>query len=145
MTREQFSHLKALLAEYRRACIIRNDAKTIWFRAQKLSRRSRQRAAMMNRVNELSREAEKIWRSDQPRPCINEVSKYWIVELEKNTWIAPWSGDPGRTVVMDNARKFNSKRSAAFALGKARGFSPFPHAKITEVSICPTSQLVDMR
>ncbi len=62
----------------------------------------------------------------------------WIVELERETWIAPWFGDPGRTVVMRNARKFDSKRSAELALRKARGFRPFPYAKITEVTTCPT-------
>ncbi len=54
----------------------------------------------------------------------------WIVELERETWIAPWSGDPGRTVVIRNARKFGSKRSAELALRKARGFRPFKNATI---------------
>lgn len=54
----------------------------------------------------------------------------WIVELERETWIAPWPGDPGRTVVIRNARKFGSKRSAEIALMKARGFRPFQNAKI---------------
>jgi len=59
----------------------------------------------------------------------------WIVELEQETWIAPWFGDPGRTVVMRNARKFSSKHSAELALSKARGFHPFANAKIIEVRL----------
>ncbi len=54
----------------------------------------------------------------------------WIVELERETWIAPWSGDPGRTVVMHNARKFGSKRAAELALRKARCFRQFKNATI---------------
>lgn len=57
---------------------------------------------------------------------------HWIVELEPGTWIAPWFGDPGRTVVRRNARQFDSKRSAELALKKARDFSQFVHAKIIE-------------
>lgn len=62
----------------------------------------------------------------------------WIVELEPNVWIAEGPGDPGRTIVESNAERFMYERSARIALNQARRFRPFPHAKITEVTTCPT-------
>ncbi len=52
----------------------------------------------------------------------------WIVELEEGVWIAPWSGDPGRTLVQDNAQKFRNERGARQALRYARQYRPFADA-----------------
>lgn len=49
------------------------------------------------------------------------MEKY-IVEFEnggKPCWLAGWSGDPGRTVVRENAYRFNSHKKANTALSKA--------------------------
>ena len=49
------------------------------------------------------------------------MKKYYIVEFENGGspwWLAGWSGDPGRTVVRENAKVFNSELSAKKALIK---------------------------
>jgi len=43
----------------------------------------------------------------------------YIVELEKDTWLAPWHGDPGRTLVKESARKFKNKPQAYRAIANA--------------------------
>ena len=55
----------------------------------------------------------------------------FLVELEKDCWVADWDGDPGRTVVKKNAQRFRTQKSAEKALGKARTFRPFKRAVIT--------------
>jgi hypothetical protein len=57
----------------------------------------------------------------------------YIVELEKKCWIAPWDGDPGRTIVKENARKFPNKIEADFALVCARTYRPFNDAVICKL------------
>ena len=56
----------------------------------------------------------------------------WIVELESGVWLAKWAGDPGRTLVKQNARKYKTISSATIALGLARRFRPFPSAAIAK-------------
>lgn len=58
--------------------------------------------------------------------------KKYIIELEKNVWIAPIFGDPGRTTVIECADIFHSKKKAEIALKQARVFRPFFDAKIVE-------------
>jgi len=36
----------------------------------------------------------------------------YIIELEKGIWLAPWEGDPGRTLKKENARRFRTKKEA---------------------------------
>lgn len=55
----------------------------------------------------------------------------WIVELEKGVWIAPISGDPGRTLVEENATKFVSEDLAQWALKGARKYRPFANARVS--------------
>lgn len=43
----------------------------------------------------------------------------WIVELEKGVWLADGRGDPPRTLVRDNARRFRSEIGAYQALQEA--------------------------
>ncbi len=52
----------------------------------------------------------------------------WIIELEEGVWIAPWDGDPGRTLVQNNAQRFPSERGARQALRYARQYRPFVNA-----------------
>lgn len=54
----------------------------------------------------------------------------FIVELEEGVWLAPWRGDPGRTVVISNAKVFTSKKGANIALGLARKFRKFKNAMV---------------
>lgn len=60
----------------------------------------------------------------QPRPL------NFIVELEDGCWIAPWAGDPGRTLVRENARGFATHAAAEEALQAARQFRPFRNGRI---------------
>ena len=57
----------------------------------------------------------------------------YIVELESGVWLADWEGDPGRTVVKENAQKFQIERQAIRALKKAREYRPFNYAQIKAV------------
>lgn len=54
----------------------------------------------------------------------------YTVELEIGCWIADWEGDPGRTVVKENAQQFNNFVEAKKALEKAREYRPFKEAVI---------------
>lgn len=50
-----------------------------------------------------------------------EEEKY-IVEFENarhHFWLAPWEGDPGRTLLKCNAQQFDTKDDAQFALDEA--------------------------
>ena len=49
----------------------------------------------------------------------------YVVELQENCWLADVTGDPGRTVVLENAQKFKSKNLAMLALVKAKVDNPF--------------------
>jgi hypothetical protein len=53
---------------------------------------------------------------------------YWIVQLEYETWLAPWSGDPGRCTVVENAKRFSSRKAAERALQQAREWGEFRNA-----------------
>lgn len=54
----------------------------------------------------------------------------WVVELEHGVWISDVSGDPGRTVVFQNAKHFETQRDAEIALRKARRYRRFANAVI---------------
>lgn len=61
----------------------------------------------------------------------------WIVKIEKGTWLAPWDGDPGRTLVESSAKKFKTELTAQKALGRARALphrNSFPYAKIESLT-----------
>lgn len=60
--------------------------------------------------------------------------KNYIVLLERGCWLAPWSGDPGRTCVERNAKRYKTIVKAAEALEKARAWRPFNAGEIKEVS-----------
>ncbi len=53
-----------------------------------------------------------------------------VVQLEPGVWLAAIEGDPGRTMVLDNAKSFPDIVSAARALSAARKYRPFEHASI---------------
>lgn len=54
----------------------------------------------------------------------------YIVQLEPGCWIAPWSGDPGRTAMRENAQRFATPAAAKRALALARRYHPFANARI---------------
>jgi len=43
----------------------------------------------------------------------------YIVEIDDGVWLAPWVGDPGRTLVKESARKYSTLHGAKTALGIA--------------------------
>ena len=43
----------------------------------------------------------------------------FVVEISQGCWLAPWTGDPGRTLLLANARRYKTKWSAARALSIA--------------------------
>ena len=59
-----------------------------------------------------------------------QVKSKYVVQLEEGVFIAAWSGDPGRTVDLNNAQLFDKKAYAEAALLVARGYRPFKEAKI---------------
>jgi len=57
----------------------------------------------------------------------------YIVELETGVWLAPWDGDPGRTTVKENAKRFDERLDALRAGEDAWKYRPFQWWKIREV------------
>lgn len=55
----------------------------------------------------------------------------YIVELQPGVWLAPWTGDPGRTQVKFKARQYDQRSSAKCALTFARKYRAFEDARIT--------------
>ena len=43
---------------------------------------------------------------------------HYVVEIEPGCWLAPWSGDPGRTARMDSAKVFDDEAKAKAALAR---------------------------
>lgn len=62
------------------------------------------------------------------------VKKY-IVKLEKDVYIAKWEGDPGRTLKLDSAKKYNNNKNAIKGLKQARKYRPFINAEICEIDM----------
>ena len=54
----------------------------------------------------------------------------YIVELQPKTWLAPWTGDPGRTLDINSARKFKKKSSAYRSLANALDKRDFNSPKV---------------
>ena len=44
----------------------------------------------------------------------------WLAEISPGCWLAPWTGDPGRTVVEANATRYKTQGAANRALARAR-------------------------
>jgi len=58
----------------------------------------------------------------------------YIVQLEEGVWLADGEGDPCRTNVKGNAKRFKAFKTAKWALSAARGFRLFASARIQEVA-----------
>lgn len=60
------------------------------------------------------------------------IEKY-ICKLETGVFIATWSGNPGRTLVLENAKRFNFKSTAWRAIERAQRIRPFKNANVLVV------------
>lgn len=58
-----------------------------------------------------------------------------IVERCQGVWLAPWEGDPGRTLQRDSAKVFRSDVEARQALQAARRYRPFRRAQVVRVQL----------
>ncbi len=54
----------------------------------------------------------------------------FIVELEKGVYLAPWYGDPGRTLVRERAREYPTRNLAGKGIDFARKFREFDEARV---------------
>lgn len=54
----------------------------------------------------------------------------YLVELEDGVWLAPWDGDPGRTLVKSSAQSFSDIVHALVALEDARQYREFVDARV---------------
>jgi hypothetical protein len=54
----------------------------------------------------------------------------YALELEIGLYLAPWPGDPGRTLIRKDAKTFRTLWGAERALKDARTYRPFPNAMI---------------
>jgi hypothetical protein len=57
----------------------------------------------------------------------------FIVELETGVWLAPWDGDPGRTTVKENAKRFDTRYFAGRAGEDAQEYRSFFGWRVCEV------------
>lgn len=48
----------------------------------------------------------------------------YIAELEPGVWVAPWAGDPGRTIKRENAKRFRTRPAAKAAITRAQKTRP---------------------
>jgi len=55
----------------------------------------------------------------------------YIVEIDEGVWLAPWKGDPGRTLVKENAKKYPTQLGARIAAGKAVRKYPWRESTLT--------------
>lgn len=58
----------------------------------------------------------------------------YIIELEKGVWIAPWNGDPGRTLIKGSAKQFDTKAQAYRAIAKALGYRDFQNPIVEKIT-----------
>lgn len=61
------------------------------------------------------------------------MRKKYIVNINNEYWLAPWTGDPGRTLVKENAKKYTSMHGAKTAAGIAIRKRPWRDGKITVI------------
>jgi len=47
------------------------------------------------------------------------VSGGFVVAISEDCWLAPWTGDPGRTCLIENAKRYKSEAAAKRALSTA--------------------------
>lgn len=57
----------------------------------------------------------------------------FIVELEASVWLAPWDGDPGRTLARESAKTFRTEAAAHKAIEEARKYRRFKKVIVEQV------------
>lgn len=62
----------------------------------------------------------------------------WIVQFWPGCFFAPWQGDPGRTLVLKNAKVYESKSKAMKAIETAR--KRFPRRQYDQCEIIAVGQ-----
>jgi len=67
----------------------------------------------------------------------NLPGRKWVVEIDKGVWLAPWDGDPGRTLVLGSAKLFDSQEEASKAVAEVRTYRQIECAKIYTVEQVP--------
>ena len=60
------------------------------------------------------------------------MSEKYIVELEEGVYLAPWDGDPGRTLDIKNASRFIREIEAVYAIMQAKEYRAFGSARILQ-------------
>ena len=69
-------------------------------------------------------------------PGFDVVGVQYLVELYPGeSWLAPWSGDPGRTLKRTSAQKYKNIHAATCALARAKkmyGYRDYTKARVVE-------------
>lgn len=55
------------------------------------------------------------------------MSGGFVVAISDDCWLAPWSGDPGRTCLIENAKRYKTESAARHALSIAAKKYTFRH------------------
>ena len=65
------------------------------------------------------------------------MSGRWIAQISEGCWLAPWGGDPGRTIMRDNATRYKTAGAAKAALTRARKRFGFRNIKGSVELVAP--------
>jgi hypothetical protein len=57
----------------------------------------------------------------------------WNDSSNKPNWIADWDGDPGRTLLFENAKRFKTEKSAKNKLSVLKKQCPFRDFSLSKV------------
>jgi len=63
------------------------------------------------------------------------MKKEYVVELEPGVWVCKVSGDPGRTIQLENAQRFKTVPAGKRALKYARSYRPFKNGRVVPVQV----------
>ena len=55
------------------------------------------------------------------------MSGGFVVAISEDCWLAPWTGDPGRTCLIENAKRYKTEAAAKRALSIAAKRYRFRH------------------
>jgi N-methylhydantoinase B/oxoprolinase/acetone carboxylase alpha subunit len=64
----------------------------------------------------------------------------WVVEISPGCWLAPWHGDPGRTLVRTSARVFKTQCGAFRAIAHASKFRDMSRAMLEPQRMKPNAK-----
>ena len=70
-------------------------------------------------------------KNENPTDANNVLAEgLWCIKVQANhdCWIADWDGDPGRTLVKENAKTFKSKKDAEKFCSKIK--SKYPNRNV---------------